>query len=380
MRLLALFLALLFVMPAAVAIYPGDPGFRGCVMLLPDGQFQDSDCDDVPDIADNCPLAPNHAQSDVDRNGLGDLCDLVIDEITIEPEEPMQGRSVLVKVGLFNNRPYPMRNMVVKVEIPKLGQVSSEQLPVVRPGERIVEEVLLRIPECAPSTLTDFVAIVEYPFAPSEKEIFSRAVRVPVTMSGTCPHDPGNELTIVDITELQDVHPENGAVYPFTIKNNWPDSRAYVLTVQGHESWGSVSIEPSSVIVVPPGGTREGVLHVFGYEGQTGDRSFSLTVQARDDAKQVILRASLPEESRTTPQWPGSQLLIGILVFLGILGLIALVIGFMKSKHDETMEERLKDLYHLDKGKGKSEKKSSGKKKSSKKKKSSTSRKSKKSD
>lgn len=340
MRPLALVMVLLILVPFSHALSPGDPGFRGCVMLIPEGQFDDTDCDDVPDVVDNCPLSANHEQADVDANGLGDACDLVIDEIVIEPAEPMQGRSVLVKIGIFNNRPYEMRNMIAKVEVPRIGITASEHLRPVRPGERTVQEVLLRIPVCAPPQLTEFVAIAEYPVAPGEKEVFSNVLTVPVRQSGACPHDPGSSRTVVDIVELQDVHPEKGAVYPFTIKNNWPESKAYVLTTKGHESWGTVTIEPGSVIVVPAGGTREGLLHLFAREGQSGEKGFTLTVQARDDIEQVLLQAKIPQPPRKDPA--GSQLLVGLLAFLGILGLIALVIVFLKGKHGRSVEEWLK--------------------------------------
>ena len=35
----------------------------------------DSDADGIPDAADACPLVPDPAQSDVDADGTGDLCD-----------------------------------------------------------------------------------------------------------------------------------------------------------------------------------------------------------------------------------------------------------------------------------------------------------------
>lgn len=342
------FVLLLIVLaaPFTLAVVPGDPGFRGCVMLLPDGQFQDTDCDRVPDVVDNCPLSENPDQSDVDHNVIGDMCDLVVDEIILQPSEPIQGRSMVIQASLFNNRPYPMRNMIVKAELPRLGQVVSQPLPIIAPGQRLQTELLLRVPECAPPVLTDIVVYAEYPVAPGQKEVFSRALRVPVVPSGLCSLDPGQELTVVDIIELQDIHPENGAVYPFTIKNNWPESKAYVLSVQGMESWGTATIEPGSVVVVAPGSSREGVIIVHAYNGQTGRKAFTFSVNAREDAKQVLLQANIPDMGTTsTSQGPQlNQILTGVVVFLGILILIGLVLVFLNKNERKAIHTKLEEI------------------------------------
>ncbi len=342
--LLALALSLLLAcpIPAAHAVTVVNPTFGGCVIQNQDGAFADSDCDHVPDVLDNCPLAANPDQSDVDRNALGDACDLVIDGLSVEPQSPMQGRSMLVHAALFNSRPYPMRNMVLKVEVPRLGLSASKELHDIQPGERLLDDLLVRIPECAPLLPTDVVVTAEYPVAPGQEEVFSGALRVPIVSSGTCTHGVGDELTVVDIVELQDVDPQNGAIYPFTIRNNWPESKAYVLSVQGTDPWGNAVIEPGSVIVVPAGQAREGALRLFAYPGQTGPHSFTLSVNARDDAKQVVLQARIPSTA-SAPQPPSQQLVFGALGFLAVAVLIILVVAFMRRKHRRALSRKLKE-------------------------------------
>jgi uncharacterized delta-60 repeat protein len=57
----------------------GDHGFFAARLYVPaerpDPGPQDSDGDGLPDAADNCQFGPNPDQADLDRDGLGDVCD-----------------------------------------------------------------------------------------------------------------------------------------------------------------------------------------------------------------------------------------------------------------------------------------------------------------
>lgn len=316
---------------SVAAVFPGDPGFRGCVIATSEGALSDVDCDKAPDPFDDCPFVANPDQVDRDENGIGDACDLVIDEIDIEPETPMQGRSMLTTVGVFNARAYPMRNLVVKVEVPRLGLANSEEISLINPGERVLRELVVRVPDCAPPKFTDVVVMIEYPYAPGQKEVFSQAVKVPVVPGETCAGGVIDDKTVVNIIEMQDVHPQSGALYPFTIHNNQPESKAYVLSVSGMDEWGASEINPGTVIVIPPGESREGAIQIWAYPGVSGKKSFSFNVQARDDAKQILLLANVP--TATQPAIPPSvQLFFGILAFLGVLLLIAAALMYVKHK------------------------------------------------
>ena len=305
-----------------------EPGMHTCVIATNNGGLEDYDCDRTPDVYDNCPFVVNPDQVDSDSNGIGDACDLVIDEIRLDPETPMQGRSMLATISVFNARPYPMRNLVVRMEVPTLGVANDEQIALINPGERIQREVVVRVPECAPLKLTDVVIYVEYPFAPGQKEVFTRALKVPVVPSGTCAGGEKDDKTVINIIEMQDVNSQTGALYPFTIHNNQAESKAYVLSVDNHD-WGSAEINPGTVIVVPPGESRDGAIQVWAYSGMSGQKSMLFTVQARDDMKQIMLLANIPQPAQPSVN-PSMQLLLGIVGFVGILVLIVLAVLFVK--------------------------------------------------
>ena len=315
-----LVIALLIAATSAHAIIVDGSKFGGCVIATEQGALQDADCDKAPDPYDNCPLTPNPDQLDRDHNGIGDACDLLIEEIKIEPDTPMQSRSMVVAISLVNNRAYPMRNLVVKTEVPKLGLAASEDLPLIGPGERVRKELVMRVPDCAPTTFTDVAVMAEYPFSPGQKEVFSQALKVPIVSGGTCSKETGSDKTVVDILEVQDVDPLNGAVYPFTIKNMQDESKAYVLSVDGIDQWGAAEIHPGSVIIVPGGESREGAVQIWAQPGISGKRSFTLTVQAKDDTKQVMLLASIPEAVQNQPA--SGQAIIWAIIVLVLIGLV----------------------------------------------------------
>lgn len=324
----AIIIAVLFALSALPAM-AYEPVFSGCVIAQNGKALPDVECDAIPDPFDNCPLTKNPEQADIDRNGVGDACDLLISDIIIEPEPPVQGRSMVATVRITNNRQYPMRNLDVKLDVPKLGLAATEEVGIINPGERVSTELLVRIPECAPAKPTDVVAYVTYPFAPGQQEVFSIPIKVPIVPSGTCAAEVGDK-TIVNILEIQDIDAD-GALYPFTIHNTQAESKAYVLSVEGHEQWGIAEINPGTVIVIPPGESRDGAIQVWAREGMQGRKSFTLTVQARDDTKQVVLLANIPEPLRMTAA-PAEKLIWGLGAFVLILIIVALVLWQKQKK------------------------------------------------
>ena len=283
---------ILVTVQSALAVNP--PSFGGCFISTGHGLIADIDCDRFPDFDDNCPDVPNAEQSDQTGNGIGDACDLVIENIAADPSVALQGRSLITNVRFTNYRAYDLRNLRVIAEIPQLGVGDTISVSVLPMLATTVQEVIMRVPDCARPGEYDLVTTIEYPFSAGKKEVFVQPIRVAVQESGACALDPQGK-TIVDIIEIQDVDPVSGGVYPFTITNNEQSSKAYTLTIDGIAEWGAAQIEPGTLIVVPSGESRQGAIRVFARPGIVGEHSFMLVVQAKDDIKQVLLTADVPE-------------------------------------------------------------------------------------
>lgn len=303
-----------------------EPSFGGCYISTGKGLLDDLDCDKVPDYIDNCPHANNPAQWDQTGNGLGDACDLVINIVDPEPPVVLQGRTFITNVDITNYREYEMRNLRLKVEVATLGISETYYLPNVLPGQSAYEEAILRIPVCAWPGEHRVDAIIEYPYAAGHKEVLIESVTIAVDVSGACPMEPTtSDKTVVDVLEIQDIHPDGG-VYPYTITNNEGYGKAYVLSIEGTEPWGYSQIEPRTLVYVPAGESREGALTIWANEGYEGEFGFILTIQARDDIKQLPLLADIVEEVETSPLTQLQWAFAGIIIVAILLILIVLLI------------------------------------------------------
>lgn len=323
-----------------------EPIFSGCYIASKGGLLRDIDCDKVPDAVDNCPLVPNPDQLDQTKNGLGDACDLIIERIEIEPPILTDGRSFIVKTALFNFREYSMRNLIVRTEIPEIGVSVSDTISLIKSGERMELELPSRIPQCIANKDYDLVVIIEYPFEAGKKEIISQAVRVPIKNSGLCGGGAPTR-TIVNIGEIQDIDPEKGGIYPFTIQNTEPFGKSYVLSIDSLD-WGSAEIQPRRLIVISGGGTTDGYIFVKPNEGVSGQKSFTLIVKSSNDVKEIMLTANIlqkPQRLSSTQKLFVVLIIIAIVVIIFGILLAAGKLGKRRlMKKEETKEEKKKNI------------------------------------
>jgi Thrombospondin type 3 repeat len=76
----------------------------------------DKDKDGVPDFRDNCPAQPNPDQTDLDRNGIGDACQMT-PVIPPPPPPPEPPQFAYKYIGTFGNPANPLATFSANGEI-----------------------------------------------------------------------------------------------------------------------------------------------------------------------------------------------------------------------------------------------------------------------
>jgi len=271
--------------------------------------------------------------------GTADDSAVQIQDFFVSPSTTIEaGRALSFKVKVKNYGNNDLDDVKVKVAIPALNIQTYETIDTLDKDEsQSFEALLLRIPPEAKPGDYEVVATVEFDRFQSVEE--STQITI---INAEVAQTAGSDSVITMPEAVDVVKGTQGSVYPVLIENKGATSKTYVLTVSGVSDWGTVSFEPSSVVVISAGQSQTVYLRVSANDNAVaGDKVFKVVVKADEVSKETTVVAKVKDDSaQGTPlkavlEWA----LIILIVVLIILGIVLLVNKMRNNKDEEDDEQ-----------------------------------------
>lgn len=268
---------------------------------------------------------------------------LTIKDVIFSPEPSVEsGRALLTTVRVKNIGEKDEESIKVKVTIPELGLSASDYFDEIEDGEsETSEELYMRIPECVKAKDYTVKITVEYD---EGYETISTEKMITVTGDVCAAEEPVEKKTVITVgPETQKVAQGASVIYPLTISNAGNTARTYVVSIDGAESWSTVEVTPSNLVVLNAGESKAVYVSITPDDDATaGEHMFVLSVKSGDTIlKQVTLKADVTAEKSSGALSIKRGLEIGVIILVVLLVILGLIIGFNKLREtgDEESEE-----------------------------------------
>ncbi len=264
---------------------------------------------------------------------------LIIKDVVFNPEASVEsGRALLTTVRVKNIGEKDEESVKVKVTIPELGLSASDYIDEINDGDsETSEELYMRIPECVEAKDYNVKITVEYD---EGYETVSVEKMITVTGDVCAAEEPVEKKTIITVgPETQDVAQGASVIYPLTISNAGNTARTYVVSIDGAETWSTIEVTPSNLVVLNAGESKAVYVSLTANDDATvGEHMFVLSVKSGDTTlKQVTLKADVTGEKPSGVLSLKRGLEIGVIILVVLLVILGLIIGFNKLR--ETGEE-----------------------------------------
>ena len=280
----------------------------------------------------------------------------VIKDVDFSPGLTVEaGRALLTTVRVENfGDEEDNEGVKVKVSIPELGLSASDYLDEVDEDDSVSsEELYIRIPSDASAGSYDVEVSVTYDDG-DETVTEEYSLTVTAAEEATETEEAVESKTVITVgPEAQDMTAgQGGAVYPITLTNAAGEAKTYVVSVSGYDSWGSVRIDPSNVVVLGQGETQTVYLFVSANEEASGSYTFAVTVSAGSEAlKQMLLTANVegaPAEAEETSSADSVKkgLMVGLAVLAILLVILGLIVVVNKLRQDDEEDEKESKTYY----------------------------------
>jgi len=268
---------------------------------------------------------------------------LIIRDVIFNPEPSVEsGRALLTTVRVKNIGEKEEESIKVKVTIPELGLSASDYFDDIEDGKsETSEELYMRIPECVEAKDYKVKVTVEYD---EGYETVSTEKMITITGDVCAAEEPVEKKTVITVgPETQDVAQGASVIYPLTISNAGNTARTYVVSIDGAETWSTVEVTPSNLVVLNAGESKAVYVSLTANDDAVaGEHMFVLSVKSGDTTlKQVTLKADVTEERPSGALSLKRGLEIGVIILVVLLVILGLIIGFNKLREtgDEEPEE-----------------------------------------
>lgn len=274
----------------------------------------------------------------LDIRGVDDDAAVVITEAYMSPSSVMAGRGTKVTVKVKNYGDEDLDDVTLIARIPALNLQDVETLDELEADEKeTFENLILRIPENTVPGVYEVIYTLK--FDEYESTTYKDTITVLASEVETSASSSSKSMITVPSTQTIAAG-TSGTAYPIMITNMGKDAKAYQLTVQGMDAWGTARFDPASTVVVPAGQTVTAFLYVSANEDVSGEKVFQLTVNDGAEQEQISLTANIAENGS---DWSGLKkvLEVSLIVLVIILIIIGLVVGFnkLKGSNDEEDDE-----------------------------------------
>jgi hypothetical protein len=293
----------------------------------------DVDCDGAVDMYDNCPHVQNSDQSDTNRNGVGDVCDILVEEIELAPDNVIrQGESTKITLRLYNNRPYPLEDISLGARNAELNMNEVKHVDMLPPGKQMAVDFQLRIPACAP--VGNHVIVISSALrmhGDTSSDVQHKTIQV---QQGTACKEPVGSLDTTTVGMLDAITIDRGenAIIPITVTNDGADEKIYSLLVQGADTLGTWSIDPASLTVKGRSAAKAYVSVQTSAMTPPGQQKILIVIVSQDRKESIpvtiSVRAPIPEEQKEFPQIFQYVLLVAVILLI----IAALFIASRKPK------------------------------------------------
>jgi hypothetical protein len=282
-----------------------------------------------------------------------------IKDIVMSPENEVQaGRALLTTVRVKNIGDNDEDEGVrIKVSIPSLGVSATDYIDEIDADESVTsEELYMRIPQCA--DLGEHNVYVEVTYHDGD-DVEEETTSIYVVGGELCeanqPSEPVDNTPVVTAgVDVQNVVAgSGGAIYPVTVTNTASTAKTYTVTADV-ESWATVRVSPSNVLVVEPGATETVYVYVSAKEDATpGQNLFAVTVKSGSEiVEQFALTANVVAgetvaDDADDDSWNSVKrtLEIGLIVLVIILVILGFVIGLKRMRKDDDEGDEAQTYY-----------------------------------